>query len=66
MRPISSAALSASASERLIALATPKKDFQLDHPIKCNRYLNINSSIMMRFNKDTDVQDQIFGKYPLG
>jgi len=38
MRPISSAALSANASERLSALATPKKNFQLDDPQKCSRY----------------------------
>lgn len=38
MWPMSRAALSANASERLMALATPKKDFQQDHPLKCNRY----------------------------
>ncbi|KAK2558370.1 Testicular haploid expressed gene protein-like [Acropora cervicornis] len=38
MRPIPRAALSANTqSGRLITLATPKKDFQHDHPIKCNR-----------------------------
>ena len=50
MWPMSRAALSANASERLMALATPKKDFQQDHPLKCNRYytkpvkLGINSN----------------------
>jgi len=40
MWPISRAALSANSSERLMTLATPKKDFQLDHPLSCNRYKN--------------------------
>lgn len=43
IRPISRATLSANTqSERLITLATPKKDFQPDHPIKCNRCLHLN------------------------
>lgn len=37
MWPISRGALTANASGRLMALATPKKDFQLDHPSKCSR-----------------------------
>lgn len=56
MRPISSAALSASASERLIALATPKKDFQLDHPIKCNREL---------YTYSCGRESMIWGAHPL-
>lgn len=44
MRPISSAALNAKASERVSALATPKKNFQLDHPQKCSRHCFVYSA----------------------
>ena len=39
MRPISSGALNANASERVSLLATPKKNFQLDDPQKCSKYV---------------------------
>ncbi|XP_057306819.1 testicular haploid expressed gene protein-like isoform X3 [Hydractinia symbiolongicarpus] len=37
MRPISKSAMNAKASERLENLATPKKNFQSDAPLKCSR-----------------------------
>lgn len=47
MWPVSRAALSANASERLMTLATAKKDFQLDHPLSCNRSVLLQN----KFNK---------------
>jgi len=44
MRPISTAALNTNASERLSALATPKKNFQFDHPQKCSRHCFVYSA----------------------
>ena len=55
MCPISRAALTANASDRLMTLATPKKDFQLDHPLSCNRYKNrtsINTNKRLNFGRD--------------
>lgn len=40
MRPISSAAMNATVSARVNDLATPKKNFQLDSPQKCSRWVN--------------------------
>ena len=39
MRPISRAAMNATASARVTDLATPKKNFQLDSPQKCSRWV---------------------------
>ena len=52
MWPISRAALSANASERLMTLATPKKDFQLDHPLSCNRYKNRIRDLTLEANRE--------------
>lgn len=44
IRPLSKQAVKAKTTPRLQQLATPKKNFQLDHPEKCQRYCSSSLS----------------------